>query len=193
MPFVLIFFALVLLVTGFRGTTGQLFTLLEEDFVSSDGFLPWALAILGIGAIGYIPKIKHISDAFLGLVVLVMLLANRSFFGNLSTAFSSAGTSSASGAPSVDTTASPTTANGLTTVGTPDGALTLAPLTSTLQTLGVNGGGTGLAPATTNSSGNEGETAPGDFDVSISSNASADNLADEEQAAASLFGQGIAP
>lgn len=35
-----------------------------------------------IGAIGYIPKLKGISDAFLVLVLLVLFISNRGFFNS---------------------------------------------------------------------------------------------------------------
>jgi hypothetical protein len=81
MPFALLIFGAVLLISAARGTTTQgpnggpgLFTLLEGDFTGQNNFIYWFLAILVIGAVGYIPKLKPVSVAFLTLVIMVLFL-----------------------------------------------------------------------------------------------------------------------
>jgi hypothetical protein len=79
MPFALIIVGAVLLISSTRNTltntqnTG-LYQLLASDFTGSDNFIFWAVSILIIGAIGYIPKLKPISVAFMTLVILVLFL-----------------------------------------------------------------------------------------------------------------------
>lgn len=75
MAFVLLIVGAVLLISAVKGTSSDLFTLLQGDFTGSNNFIYWAVAILLIGALGYIPKVKPISVAFLGLVVLVLFLS----------------------------------------------------------------------------------------------------------------------
>lgn len=74
MPFALLVVGILLLVAGVRNTQDTLFSLVKGDFSGPDNFIFWFLAIVLIGALGYIPKLKPISTAFLGLVVLVLFL-----------------------------------------------------------------------------------------------------------------------
>lgn len=76
----LIFAAIILFVAAFRNQLGYLATNIETDV---KGFFPWLVAVLTIAAIGLIPKAKPISYALLGLVFLVLLIANKGFFTNL--------------------------------------------------------------------------------------------------------------
>ena len=74
MAFALLIAGTVLLISAVRNTQGTLFTLLQGDFSGPNNFVYWFVAILLIGALGYIPALKPISTAFLGLVVLVLIL-----------------------------------------------------------------------------------------------------------------------
>lgn len=80
MPYALIVFGLLLLVASVRNTQGQLFNLLKSDFTGPHNFVYWFIAIMAIGSIGYIDKLKPISNAFLILVVVILFLSNRGFF-----------------------------------------------------------------------------------------------------------------
>ncbi len=122
MPFALLLIGIWLLVAGVRNTagpasqSGTLFALVHGDLTGPDNFAYWFIAIILIGAIGYIPKLKPLSTAFLALVVVVLFLkkgnsngvgggffnqfisgigvtANTTTFGNVTT---SLGTGSAS-------------------------------------------------------------------------------------------------
>lgn len=120
MPFALIVIGLMLVVTGVRGTQSQLFTLVEGDFTGQDNFIYWALSILIIGAIGYIPQFKGLSRAFMGLVVVVLFLfTNKNasasggggFFQEFQSAISSSNPLINSGSNAVSTGTSSVTAN----------------------------------------------------------------------------------
>ncbi len=80
MPFVLIIAGLVMLLTAVNGTVGQLGTLLKQDIFGTHGFMFWIVAIIIIGALGYIKAIKPLSDGFLVLILLVLFLNNRGVF-----------------------------------------------------------------------------------------------------------------
>lgn len=82
MPYALIIAGLVLLVSGVRGTQGQLFSLLKGDITGPHNFEYWIISILVIGALGYIPDLKTLSRAFLVLVIVVLVLSNGGFFQN---------------------------------------------------------------------------------------------------------------
>jgi hypothetical protein len=74
MPFVLILAGVVLIISAVRNTQQSLFYLLALDFTGPNNFIFWFLSILVIGALGYIPKAKPLSDGFLILVILVLFL-----------------------------------------------------------------------------------------------------------------------
>lgn len=73
MPLAIILIALILIVAGFKGTAGSLFGLIEQTF--SQVLVPF-VAILIVGALGYVPGMKRLSDAFLALILLAMFLTN---------------------------------------------------------------------------------------------------------------------
>lgn len=94
MPFALFFVATILIVTAFRGTTGQFFSTLTGDIA---GFVVWIVAIGVVGAIGYIPGLKKISDGFLVLILLVMFISNKGFFANFNQQINAIKTDATSG------------------------------------------------------------------------------------------------
>lgn len=80
MPFALLLIGVWLLVAGVRNTAGPasqpgtLFALVHGDFSGPDNFAYWFIAILLIGSIGYVQKLKGVSTAFLALVLVVLFL-----------------------------------------------------------------------------------------------------------------------
>ena len=89
MPFALILAGIALILVGYQGTQTQFFALLEGDIPK---FTVWGVAIFIIGAIGYIPKAKDLSNAFLVLVILGLFISNRGFFKNFNQAIGIGGT-----------------------------------------------------------------------------------------------------
>lgn len=87
MPFALLIIGVWLLIAGVRNTAGPasspgtLFALLHGDFTGSDNFAYWFIAIILIGAIGYIPKVRSVSVAFLTLILVVLFLKKGSSNG----------------------------------------------------------------------------------------------------------------
>lgn len=80
MPFILIVAGVVLLIAAVRNTQQDLFLLLAKDFTGKNNFIYWVLAILIIGAVGYIPRLKPVSDGFLILVILTLFIRKGGFF-----------------------------------------------------------------------------------------------------------------
>lgn len=78
MPFALLIIGVFLLVAGVRDKQNDLFTLVKGDFSGPNNFVFWIVSILIIGAIGYIPKLKPLSTAFLVLVIVVLFLSKGS-------------------------------------------------------------------------------------------------------------------
>jgi len=74
MPFALIIVGAAFLVAGVRNTQSTLFGLVRAEFTGPNNFIFWVISILIIGAVGYIPKLKALSDGFLALVILVLIL-----------------------------------------------------------------------------------------------------------------------
>jgi hypothetical protein len=89
MPFVLIVAGVVLLVAAIRDTQQQLFFLVAGDFTGANNFIYWFLSIVLIGALGYVPKMKPISDGFLILVILTLFIRKGAFFDQFQKAIGS--------------------------------------------------------------------------------------------------------
>jgi hypothetical protein len=82
MPFALLIVGVFLLIAGVRNTQDTLFSLVKSDFTGTDNFIFWFLAIVIIGLIGYVPKLKPVSTAFLGLVIVVLFLKKGNSSGS---------------------------------------------------------------------------------------------------------------
>lgn len=94
MAFVLIAMGVVLFVTAYQGTTVTLGSMLVQDVIGTQGnkgYLYWAVAILVVGAVGYIQKLKGLSDAFIGLLLLVLFISNQGFFAKFNQALAAIG------------------------------------------------------------------------------------------------------
>jgi len=94
MPFVFIIAGIVLLVSGVRETSSELLTLLKGDVTGPKNFGNWILAILLIGALGYIQDFRSLSRAFLVLVLIVLVIAedkntSGGFFSKFTESFNS--------------------------------------------------------------------------------------------------------
>ena len=95
MPFALIIIGLLLIISGARGTYSDLKTLLVEDFTGPGNFFYWIVAVGVAGCLGYVPGLERFSRAFLGLVILAMILAHRGFFKKFMEALGSVAPASA--------------------------------------------------------------------------------------------------
>lgn len=93
MPFAFLIVGLTLVVSSVRGTSGELLTLVKGDFTGSNNFIAWILAILVIGALGYIRPLQSPSRAMLVLVVLVLFLSNGGFFSKFQQQYFNTGNS----------------------------------------------------------------------------------------------------
>lgn len=80
MPFVFVILGLLFLITAIRGTQNDMFALVKSEFWGTNSFVPWAVAIFILGAIGYAKPVRPIADAMIGLVIVVMVLANKGGF-----------------------------------------------------------------------------------------------------------------
>jgi hypothetical protein len=71
--------ALILIDVSFRNTQGALGTQLESDL---PGFAKWAVAIMVIGALQWIPGFTNPAKALLALVLIVVVVVNKGAFSN---------------------------------------------------------------------------------------------------------------
>jgi hypothetical protein len=114
MPIALLIAGVVLVLAGAQGQVQNLGAQLEEDFTGTNNFGVWLLAIFGVGAIGYIPKAKPFSDAFLALIVVSIFLADdkngQGFFKNIQNAVQGIGIGNSSTTSTTSTTTSTSTA-----------------------------------------------------------------------------------
>lgn len=87
MPLALLLIGTLFLTASVRGNKcgGQqcsdvLFSTMKDDFTGPNNFIYWGISLFVIGAVGYYKPLKPLSNAFLGLVIIVLLLSNRGFF-----------------------------------------------------------------------------------------------------------------
>lgn len=96
MAFVFLIIGAVILTSGVRGTQDDLFKLVQGDFDPSlqqagqSSFIPWILAILIIGALGYVKQLRSLSHGFMALVIIAMILKAYKVNPNLFQQFNSA-------------------------------------------------------------------------------------------------------
>jgi len=83
MPYALLLIGAVMLVAGLRGTHKDLWELVKGDFTDQGGFITWVAAIAVVGGMGYIPKLRPLSIAFMTLLLLVLVLSNGGVFAKL--------------------------------------------------------------------------------------------------------------
>jgi hypothetical protein len=125
-PFFLAILAIVFLVTAIRGTTTTLFGLIHDDFSGSGNYIYWVVSLLIIGSIGYVKKLQGISDMFLALVLIVMVIANKGFFAQFTAAIkapqcvkgSTSSTGSAASGNTTSASGATVLGNGVTNLGT---------------------------------------------------------------------------
>jgi hypothetical protein len=66
---------LIVIVAAFRKKHVELWELVKSDMTGEGNFVYWVMAIVFLVVLGSIKKIEPIADAFLGLVILVIVLS----------------------------------------------------------------------------------------------------------------------
>jgi len=81
MPFALLLIGLLLVTAAIRGSQDELVSLLYAEFSGQGNFLYWIIALVLVGAVGYVPKLKGFSDALLVLIIVSLFLSKgKGFF-----------------------------------------------------------------------------------------------------------------
>lgn len=121
MAFALLIIGIFLLASAIQGTQDAALNLVVGDFKGPSNFFYWIVALLIVGSVGYVKRLKPVSDLFLALIILVLVLkrgnpsgAGGGFFAQFTAALQS---TSASNIPNVGATSG--TTNGLP--GNPNG------------------------------------------------------------------------
>lgn len=112
MPLVFIVLGLLFLVVAINGTHRDLWALLKSEFTGTNSFVVWASALVILGLVGYWKKIRPVTDAGIGLIFLVLIIANKGFFAKFNAAIRnptapSAPASALTTAPAAPTTGAP--------------------------------------------------------------------------------------
>ena len=74
MPFVFLLIGAGLLVVVVQGNARAATKLLSSEFSGQKSFVPWVSALVILCALGYIKTVRPITDSFVGLIILVMII-----------------------------------------------------------------------------------------------------------------------
>ena len=90
MPFTFIIVGLYLIIAAAKGQSTALFAAVKNDLSPADGsrgFVTWAVAMLAVGALGYIPRLQTPARLLMALIIVSLLLSNTGFFAKLQQSF----------------------------------------------------------------------------------------------------------
>jgi hypothetical protein len=78
MAFAFLLAGVLFFVAAYRGkeSTDELLGILKDDFTGPNNFFVWCLAIGVVVSLGYIPKMRPLSNVLFGLVLLSIILAH---------------------------------------------------------------------------------------------------------------------
>lgn len=84
MAFAFLLAGILFFVAAYRGkdSTDELLAILKADFTGPDNFFVWALAIGVVVALGYLPKMRPLSNALFVLVIVAIILAHSNSSGD---------------------------------------------------------------------------------------------------------------
>lgn len=70
-------------VSAVRGGTApaELVAILRDDFTGPNNFFVWALSLGAVAGLGYVPKMKPLSNALFVLVIIALVLAHSNRTG----------------------------------------------------------------------------------------------------------------
>lgn len=96
MPVFLLFLGAILLVVAIRGNYAALGSQVASDLTGDKNFLMWIAGIAIVGMLGYVKGFETPSRAFLGLILLGILISREGFFTQFASALQNVGTTPAS-------------------------------------------------------------------------------------------------
>jgi hypothetical protein len=89
MPLFFLLVGVAFLVAALRGKQNELLDLLKADFSGANNFGTWVLALVLVGLLGYVQKLRPVSDALMALLIVVLMLSNKGFFAKFQEAVKS--------------------------------------------------------------------------------------------------------
>jgi quinol-cytochrome oxidoreductase complex cytochrome b subunit len=75
MAWALLLFGLIALMAAWKNRTDELYQILKENFTGKNNFIIWVTAIIFLAIIGMNKTLRPISDAFMILIIIVIILA----------------------------------------------------------------------------------------------------------------------
>lgn len=84
MPFGIIVIGIILAISAYRDTTGELFNIIKDVFADAKGFGYWVLASIILGFLASIKSIREPINAFIILLCIVLLIRKRGTLSQLS-------------------------------------------------------------------------------------------------------------
>jgi hypothetical protein len=76
MPIAFLIIGAALLIASVRNTQDDLYALVKNDVTGPNNYFHWLIAILIIGALGYIDVLRPLSRMFLALIIVVLFLSH---------------------------------------------------------------------------------------------------------------------
>lgn len=78
MAFAFLLAGVVFFIAAYRGkeATDELLAILKDDFTGPNNFFVWCLAIGAVVSLGYVPKMRPLSNALFVLVIVAIVLAH---------------------------------------------------------------------------------------------------------------------
>lgn len=74
MAWALLIFGVIAIMAAWKNRTDELFQVLKDNFTGQSSFVVWIIAIIFIAIIGVNKTLRPITDAFLTLVIIVIVL-----------------------------------------------------------------------------------------------------------------------
>jgi hypothetical protein len=86
MPLIFLILGILFLVLARNNTQGDFETLLKSEFSGSQSFIVWVSALVILGLVGFWKPARPITDAAIGLIILVLILSNKGLFAQFNNA-----------------------------------------------------------------------------------------------------------
>jgi hypothetical protein len=92
MIYAILLVGLAMVTSGMRGTGHELGAQLQTDMLGKGGFVPWIIAVLTIGSLGFIAPLRTTSRYLIALLAVVLVVRNGGIWQQAQTALTDAST-----------------------------------------------------------------------------------------------------
>lgn len=87
MPIGVLIMGLAMLISGINDTQEELSAMLANDLTGDKSFTPWLASIILVGSLGMYKPIRPITDGFMALILVQLLLSSQPSLKSLTEAF----------------------------------------------------------------------------------------------------------